>query len=273
MKGINMISIKGKTVLVTGASSGIGYELAKYLAKLGANIVITARRYAQLDKLREEILRDYNVRVEIIIADLNQRETPELIFNQLKTENINIDILINNAGIGWHNYFHTSSWDKNQSLMDLLMLNLVHMTHLILPGMRERNYGYILNVSSTATFQPAPTYALYAAAKSFVFSFTLAIGQELKNSNINVKCTVLCPGVTITEFFKTAKHGEQSSFIKMSQMTAAKVAKIGINNLLKGNNYIVPGFVNKLNCFFARHLPRSVITQIAGSAMGEPLEK
>lgn len=265
-----MNSLKGKNALITGASSGIGSEYAIILAELGVNINIVARRADRLAELKSRIIEKYQVKVNIIVADLSMRESPAYIFDQLRQQGIHIDILINNAGFGVHEYFNNTPWKKNLEMIDLLVVNLVHLVQLFIPAMIENKYGYILNTCSTASFQPVPTYAIYASSKSFVFNFTIALNFELKKHN--VKCLAICPGATQTEFFEVANHGPKSLFVKFTLMTAHQVARIGVKSMFKNKLYTVAGLFNKINSLFASLLPKGLSTMIAAAAMGKPVK-
>jgi short-subunit dehydrogenase len=190
------------TALITGASSGIGKELARIHAKKGFDVVLVARREAQLNKLKYELELNHHIKAHVIVADLTKSDSAEYIFKQTKAKNIQIDVLINNAGFGGHGKFHERDLSVEQQMIQVNITSLVNLTHLFLKEMVQRNKGKILHVASTAGFLPGPLQAVYFATKAFVTSFSQAISQELEGSNIT--STALCPGAVKTEFITVA---------------------------------------------------------------------
>jgi short-subunit dehydrogenase len=264
-----MKKIEGKYALVTGASSGIGRDISKILAGKGCNLVMVARREEKLEKLRKKIVEKYNnINVEVVSIDLSLRGSPGILYNKIKEFGINIDILINNAGYGIHDYFVDIPWAKEEAMLELLIMNVVHLTRLFVKDMLEKNYGFILQVSSIGAFQPTPSYAAYAAAKSFVFNFGIALNYELRETR--VRCCVLCPGVTITGFQEAAGHTNQTLFSRLTKTTSRKVAELGVKGMLKRKDFVVPGLMNSINSKFMSILPRRLATKIACWAMGSP---
>ncbi len=264
-----MIDIEGKYALVTGASSGIGWEMSKILAGKGCNLVIVARREEKLKELRKEILEEYGkIDIKVFSLDLSLKESPVTLYNQIKKSGIKIDILINNAGYGIHDYFIDILWKKEETMLNLLIMNLVHLTKLFVKDMVKKNYGFILQVSSIGAFQPTPSYATYAAAKSFVLNFGIALNYELRETQ--VKCCVLCPGVTVTGFQETAGHTNKTLFSRLTSMSSQKVAETGIKGMFRGKDFVVPGTINSINSKFMRFLPRRWATKLAAWAMGSP---
>lgn len=189
-----------QTVLITGASNGIGLELAKIHAENGQNLVILARSKDKLDALKNELETAHSVQVEVIATDLSLPDSAQQVFDQTEAKGLKIDTLINNAGFGGHGEFAQRALADEQAMMQVNMVTLTNLTHLYLQGMIERNYGQILNVSSTASFMPGPLQAVYYATKAYVTSFSQAIAEEVKEHNISV--TVLCPGAVDTGFVK-----------------------------------------------------------------------
>lgn len=187
-----------KTVLITGASNGIGLELAKIHAEKGHDLVIVARSEDKLNALKQQLENAYSVNVEVIAKDLSLPESAQQVFNYTQAKELQIDTLINNAGFGGHGKFAERELVDEQSMMQVNMVTLTNLTHLYLQGMVERNYGQILNVSSTASFMPGPLQAVYYATKAYVTSFSQAIAEEVKDHNISV--TALCPGAVNTGF-------------------------------------------------------------------------
>lgn len=230
--------------LITGASSGIGRDMARYLSKKGYDLVLVARRTERLESLKQEL----STRVAIITLDLSQEENCFKLYNQIK--NKEIDILINNAGFGLFGMF-----DKTDLTRELEMINVnikcVHiLTKLFLQDFIKKDKGYILNVASSAGFLAVPRLNTYYATKNYVLKLTMAIYEELRHQNSNVSISALCPGPVATEFNQVAK-GKFS----IKEMNSAKVAKIGIDKMLTKKLIIVPGLFNKLGLFFSRFIP------------------
>lgn len=261
-----MSILEGKWALVTGASSGLGRDFAIELAKMKCNLVIVARREEKLKALMQHVKRSDNVDVEVIVQDLGQRGAPQELFDKVAAKNINIDVLINNAGFGCYGNFLDTPWEKEQQMLDLDIINLVHMTKLFIKGMVERKFGYVLQVASVAGFQPTPTYISYGAAKAYVLNFSEGLNFELKNTGVSV--TALCPGATATEFFEASGQGDTlTGYQKMSLMTSEEVVKTAMAGLLKGKPTVVPGIYNKLGIFGIRFTPRKIVPMVASLLM------
>ena len=190
-----------KSVLITGASSGIGYEFAKIYAKNGHNLVITARRQENLENIRKE-LESYSVKIETIVLDLSKEGAAKKLYENVKEKGIVIDTLINNAGFGLYGNFIETDVDREAEMIDLNIKSLVILTKLFLKDMIAIDKGEILNVASIAAFQPGPLMSVYYASKSFVLSFSEAVRNEIRKTNVNI--SVLCPGPTATEFERSA---------------------------------------------------------------------
>ena len=249
-----------KTALITGASAGIGLEFAKIFAKEKHDLVITARNKTKLNELADEIKTKNNVNVKVIAKDLSKQNAGEEIFDELKNENIVTDVLINNAGFGvFDNY-----WDvKLQDEKDMLQVNimaLTELTNLFAKDMANRGGGKILNVASTAAFQPGPTMAGYYASKAFVLSYSQAIDFELRKKGVQV--STLCPGPTITEFQIRANMEDLNLFKKGFTMSAEKVAQIGYYGLMKGKPVIIAGAMNKISAMSSKISPAKVSMKI-----------
>lgn len=194
-------------MLVTGASSGLGAEFARQFAALGCLLVLVARRQDCLFQLLEEISSQQGVTVECVTMDLTDAEAPQQHYDQLKKAERMVDVLVNNAGLGLFGEFWTMPWVRLNRMLELDIVALTHLSRLFAADMVDRNYGYILLIGYTGSFQPTPTYAAYSAAKSYVLSLGEALHYELRHTA--VKCTVLCPGVTRTEFLEVA--GQQTT--------------------------------------------------------------
>ncbi len=249
------------TALITGASFGIGYELAKLFAKDNYNLVLVARNAERLQKIVTEFQQQYNITVHIFSVDLSLPKAVEKIFQFTQEKNISVDFLINNAGFGTHGMFAESNLDEQLGMIQVNITALTHLTKLFLPEMMKRNFGKIMNVASTAAFQPGPFMATYYATKAYVLSFSEALASELKTTNITV--TALCPGPTETEFQKRAKVEQTKLFAKSGMvMQAETVANIGYKGLMKGKTLIIPGMWNKLLVHSVRFFPRKLVIKI-----------
>lgn len=220
------------TALITGASSGIGKELARIHAGKGGDLVLVARRENELLALKTELESKFGVKVEIISKDLSDVNTPSEIFAETEKHGIQVEYLINNAGFGGHGLFHEREMEKDLAMVNVNITSLMLLTRLYLPGMVKRGAGKILNVSSTASFLPGPLQAVYYASKAFVTSYSQAIAEELKGTGITV--TALCPGPVATEFFATANMHGVKMLKTQKAMTPAKTAAIGYRDMMKG---------------------------------------
>ena len=220
----------GNTALVTGASSGIGAELARLHATKGGDLVLVARREDALNKLKSELEAAYSIKATVIVADLAQPDAAEKIFAATEAAGIQVDILINNAGFGGYGKFYEQDLAKDNAMMQVNIVSLVNLTHLYLQGMISRNSGKILHVASTAAFLPGPLQAVYYATKAFVVSFSQAIAQEI--SDTNVTSTALCPGAVATEFVQTGDLEGNSMWDNAA--SPQSVAKFGYDAMMKG---------------------------------------
>ncbi|MCP3922184.1 MAG: SDR family NAD(P)-dependent oxidoreductase [Desulfobacterales bacterium] len=252
------------TSLITGASGGIGEEMARYHASKGGNIVMVARSIDKLHELKSELESNYNIKVTVIESDLSKADSAMKIFAITESAGIQIDILINNAGFGGHGKFHERDLIKDQAMMQVNMVSLVNLTHLYLQGMVNRNYGKILHVASTAGFLPGPLQAVYYATKGFIVSFSQAIAQELIGSNVT--STVFCPGPVATGFVTAG--GLEGVKLWDNATTAKSAAICGYEAMVKGDllkiNEKKLGFV--LN-WVVPFLPRKILLKISQKAM------
>lgn len=226
-----------KTALITGASSGIGKELAKIHAEKGGNLVLVARRAEKLNELKQELEKKYHIQVTVIAKDLTLLNAPQEIYDIVKEKGITIDYLMNNAGFGGHGKFHERSLDQDLAMINLNVVALTLLTKFFLPDFVKRNSGRILNTSSTASFMPGPLQAVYFATKSYVTFLSNAIAEELYDTNITV--TALMPGATETEFAKVSKMDKTDLF--KNTVSARSVALDGYNGMLKGKLDVVSG--------------------------------
>jgi len=254
-----------KTALITGASSGIGKELAIIHAKNGGNLVIVARREKSLLNLKYSLQDEYGVDVEVIVQDLQVEKAAQLVFDQIASKNITIDYLINNAGFGDNQLFKQSDPSRNRMMMQLNMNALTELTHLFVSYWIENKIcGKIMNVASTAAFQAVPYFTLYAATKAFVLSFSEGLSLELKNDNITV--TALCPGPTKTEFAANSNMDQDLADHKMLP-TAEDVARFGYKKMIRGQSVAVHGILNKAGTTSGKLFPRKISAYVAGQIM------
>lgn len=248
------------TALITGASSGIGLELADVLAREGHNVVLTARNASKLNALAVDLMSKYGVKATVIACDLSEQNAPLKVFDQLKKENILIDILVNNAGFGDFGAFTETKWEKERQMIDVNITALTQLTKLFLDGMIERKYGRIMNVASTAAFQPGPFMAVYYATKAYVLSFSEAIANELQGTGVTV--TALCPGPTESGFVKAASLDESKLFRNKKLPTSREVAEYGYKAMMKGKTVAIHGAMNRLMANSVRFTPRKLVTAI-----------
>ena len=245
--------------LITGASSGIGYELALLFAKNGHNLILVARQENKLLQLADDLKRNYLIEILITSLDLSRTDAAEEIFGQVQEKSIHVNYLVNNAGFYVKGIFSETSWEKEQKLIQLQCLNHTQLTKLFLPAMIKQGKGGILNICSTGSFVPGPYNAVYCAAKSFVLSFSEAIAEEVSGSGITI--TALCPGGTNTDFQDFSKRRESGFF---PIMKASKVAKIGYRAMVKGDRVAIPGISNKIQVFLIRFIPRNLVSKLTG---------
>ncbi len=251
---------KDQTVLITGASGGIGYALAKLFAADGCRLVLVARSGQKLQEIAADFNKTYGVSVTVLPADLSDPQAPDAIFAALQAQSIRVDILVNNAGYGARAPFAQMDWDEALGMVQLNVAALTRLTHLFLPGMVERRSGRILNIGSTGSFSPCPSMAVYGATKAYVLSFSEALSEELRGSGVSV--TALCPGVTLTGFDQRA-NTTHNRMHWIPTMSAEQVAAIGYRALQRGTPVVVAGWQNWLLTFSVRLGPRWLIRRIS----------
>jgi short-subunit dehydrogenase len=255
--------MKKKTALITGASSGIGLEFAKIMAQDGVNLVMVARSETKLAELAAYIRNSYGIQVDILVKDLSRPEAPAEVFQYTKSKGLEVDYLVNNAGFGDFGFFWETDWDKSVQMIQLNMTALTSLCHLYLPEMVKRKSGRILNVASTAAFQPGPTMAVYYATKAYVLHFSEAIANELEGTGVTV--TTLCPGPTESNFQQAAAM-EESKMVKGKKMPSAnEVANFGYQSMLKGQVVAIHGVKNYLMANSVRFSPRSLVVKLVRS--------
>jgi hypothetical protein len=249
-----------KTALITGASEGIGLELAKIFAKEKYDLVITARNETKLNELADDIKNKSDVNVRVVVKDLSKQNAGEEIFNKLTNENIFTDILVNNAGCGmFDNYWNVDLHDE-KNMLQVNIMALAELTILFARDMMNRGGGKILNVASTAAFQPGPTMPGYYASKAFVLRYSQAINFEMRKKGVQV--STLCPGPTITEFQIRSKMNETNMFKRKFAMSAEEVASIGYKGLMNGRSVIIAGGLNWLAAMASRIAPSKISMKV-----------
>ena len=249
-----------ETALITGASAGIGRELARLAAKDGHDLALVARRRDRLEELAAELTLAHGVRVTVIAADLSDRDSPGQIAERLHATGTRVDTLVNDAGFGTCGPFSGAVLEREGEMVDVNIRALVQLTRVFLPEMLARRRGRILNIASVAGFVPGPYMATYYASKAFVLSFTEALAQELRGTGVTA--TASCPGPTATEFGAVARNKDTNLF-QRSVADAGSVARHAYRAMLAGNVVAVPGFMNKLIAQSIRIAPRAVVRAIA----------
>jgi short-subunit dehydrogenase len=259
-----MIGSKDRYALVTGASSGIGYELAKLFAADGKNVVVVARSQDRLEKLKTEIENRSGTKVIVLPKDLSKPDAPQEIFSELEKKNINIDVLVNNAGFGLYGLFYQTELQEELKMIQVHVAAVVHLSNLFLKPMLENKSGWILNVGSGAGFAPFPLWSMYSASKSFVLIFSEALANELHGTGVSVTC--LCPGPTDTRIWEKGNM-QNCKLAKGKKMPASTVAQAGYDALKREKVIVVPGLKLGLAMQAYRILPRNVVTRINRSQL------
>ena len=242
--------------LITGPSSGIGLDLAHLFAQNGHDVVLVARSEGKLRALASELESKHDVSARVIVADLARPEAPREVFAAAPP----VDVLVNNAGFGISGRFAATAARTELEIIQVNIAALTHLTKLFLPQMLERKRGRILNVASTAAFQPGPLMAVYYASKAYVLSFSEAVAEELRGTGVTV--SALCPGPTATGFQKTANLGSEPLLNVMKPVSSMDVARAGYRGLMRGQRVIVPGVKNKLAVQMLRVSPRAAVTRL-----------
>lgn len=243
------------TALITGASSGIGLELARIHASKGDDLVLVARNKSKLDELKIEFENQYKVNVYTIGKDLSASNSAQEVYDETSEQNIQIDYLINNAGFGDFGMFIEADWDKELQMINLNITTLTQFTKLYLKDMMNRGSGKIMNVASVASFQPVPIMAVYSATKAYVLSFSEAVNNEVRDKGITI--TALCPGLTESGF-QAAAAMEESKLVKGKKLpTSKEVAEYGYDSMMKGKAVVIHGLMNYLLASAVRFVPRA----------------
>lgn len=248
------------TALITGASSGIGLELARIFAREGCGLVLVSRNADKLRQLAAELDKAHSTRSLILAADLTEPGSPAYVLDQTTRAGIAVDVLVNNAGFGQYGFFAENDLEECLRQIQLNVTTLTHLTRLFLPDMLHRASGGVLNVASTAAFQPGPLMAVYYATKAYVLHFSEAIANEVRGTGVTVTC--LCPGATATEFHRRASMTE-IQLLRFGSMDARAVAEEGYRGLMSGKRVVIPGFKNWLVAQSIRFSPRQMVTAVA----------
>jgi short-subunit dehydrogenase len=259
-----------QTALVTGASGGIGLEFAKLFAKQKINLVLVARNKELLKEIADDLSKN-GIQVLIYPTDLSKPENAEEIYNGLKIKNFTVDYLVNNAGFGIDGEFSEIPWVKELEMLNLNMITLAYFTKVFAKDMKSRGFGRIVNISSTASFQPGPHMAGYCATKSFVLNLSEAVNYELKGSGVTV--TTICPGYTNTKFHDVAETHDTLMAKFLSRANPDEVALYGFNKMMKSKTLGVYGFMNKIMVFSNRLASRSMSVALAAKVLAKKSTK
>jgi Short-chain dehydrogenases of various substrate specificities len=254
------------TALISGASGGIGRELAGLFARDGYDLVLVSRGEKQLDAIKVELEQGCGVSVLCIARDLSEEDAAQAVFDTVAASGRSVDVLVNNAGFGDYAPFLESDWETQRNLVQLNIVSLMQMTRLFAPPMAQRRSGRILNVASTAAFQPGPYMASYYASKAFVLSFSESLAAELDGSGVTV--TALCPGPTQTGFGSRSSLDDSKLFAKLKVARSSDVAAFGYDALMRGKVVAVHGAQNRFIVFLLRLSPRGLVRRVMRSIQG-----
>ncbi len=249
-----------QTVLITGATSGIGLELAKIFAQNGHNLILAARREQELGDVARQLMDQYKISAYVFPVDLSEAGAAENLYTKIKSQGLTVDILVNNAGFAEYGFFTDIALEKDLKVIQLNIVSPTALTKLALADMLYRHQGKILNVASTAAFQPGPLMAVYYATKAYVLSLDEALTNELAGTGITM--TTLCPGPTKTGFQKQADMKGVRLVDPKNLMSAKDVAQAGYKGLMRGKSIVIPGFKNKLLVQSLRIAPRKLVLKI-----------
>jgi short-subunit dehydrogenase len=258
--------MENKTALITGASSGIGREVAKILSKERNTLILVSRSQNRLQELKKELEGASPVNIKLVVKDLSETGAAEDIYREIENEHITVDTLVNIAGFGNYGPFAGTSWRKEADMLAVNIAALTQLTKLFIKGMVERKQGRIMNVSSTAAFQPGPMMAVYYASKAYVLSFSQAVAKEVEGTGVTV--TALCPGPTATGFAKAAGMEHVRLFRYKNPASPADVARYGCEAMMKGKTVAIPGLLNRIMAFSTRFASRNLLLAIVGYLHG-----
>lgn len=251
---------KDQNVLITGPTTGIGRDLAELFAEEGAHLILVSRNSDKLERVAAELRDRYKIETHVVALDLASGGAAEKLVSEIRSRGLTVDVLVNNAGFGVYGNFLEEDIQPQIGMIGLHVSTLTYLTHAFLPDMIRRGRGGILNVASTAGFQPLPIQNVYAATKAYAIHFTEALAEELRGKPVRVTC--LCPGPTETPFFDTPLM-KSNLPAKMSRMGSKEVAQLGFEAFKKGRTLVIAGLQNQLMVFGLRFGPRSIVRRIA----------
>ncbi len=249
-----------KTALITGASMGIGLELARQFASHGHDVFLVARHKDTLDAVAARLESESGMSAQVLVADLADRTAPQALFDEITSRGSQIDFLVNNAGFGIGGKYSETDGSSELDIIQVNIAALTHLTKLFLPQMLARGNGRIMQVASIAAFQPGPMMAVYYASKAYVLSFSQALSEELRDSGVTV--TALCPGPTATNFAATARVSNSMVFAKTGVARASDVASYGYSAMMRGKRIAIPSFRDRVMVQVQRAVPRALVTRI-----------
>ncbi|MBK6579352.1 MAG: SDR family oxidoreductase [Sandaracinaceae bacterium] len=265
-----MKRLAGQRALVTGASSGIGQEIARKLAAEGASVILTARRLDRLETLAEQLRTEHGVTVEALQSDLEDPAAPQQLFDATEGAGKAVDVLVNCAGFAFYDDFVRIDWLKHQRMLQVNVIALTHLSHLFAKAMIPRKRGRIMNIASTGAFAPCPNFASYAASKAYVRNLTEALDYELRNTG--VRAISVSPGGTRTEFLERGGQVLKKSG-EFAMMTAEACAAIAVDKMLRGRRSVVTGFMNAFSVWMLRFIPRAWLPRVIELSMSSAVEK
>lgn len=254
------------TAVITGASSGIGYELTKHFAADGYDLVLISRSRDKLETVGEELETRHGIDTSVVVSDLSEPEAARDVYETIHAADHTVNALVNNAGFGVYGEFIDTDLEQELDVIYLHVVTVTVLTKLFAKEMAARGHGYILNNASTAGFAPLPTSVVYSAAKHYERAFSEALAEELADEGVTV--TALCPGETDTEFMERGNY-EEAAYEEQDMMDPATVAKAGYDGLMNGKRVVIPGMKNKARVFLRRVLPRTTYVRAAESAQND----
>ncbi|MBE7440538.1 MAG: SDR family oxidoreductase [Spirochaetales bacterium] len=249
--------------IITGASSGIGLDIARSLGKRQFDLIVAARREDRLLRLKQELESAHKIQVHVLPCDLSLPQAAQELYRKASTLG-RVTALVNNAGFGIKGPFVNHEPSQLRNMLAVNVTSLTDLTRLFLPDMVANKHGYIMQIASIGAFQPSPEYAVYSATKSYVLSFSYALNRELSGSGVSV--TTICPGITETEFHTVARH-QKSAFLNLMNMKSDAVAEASVRAMLSRKAILIPGFLNRVNSLLMESMPRWLSTAIAGAAV------
>jgi len=257
------LKAKKETALITGATSGIGYDFAKIFADKGYDLFLASRNQEKLDGIKDSFEKQYEISVMTMAIDLSKVQSAKKVYEETRNKNVEINVLINNAGFGIHGEHIDLEMNKVQSMIHLNIMALTELCALFGADMKKRRKGYILNIASTASYQPVPYFAAYAATKSYVLNFSEALAKEMEDYQVVVTC--LSPGATDTNFFDHAGIGdkEKGLFANNARMQSREVANTGVNALFAKKLSVISGMKNSFLAFTNKFASRNMVATIS----------